>query len=54
MEVCILETGIETEEERELQEDKWICRLQTVNPHGINKDLHQYGKDMYKTYSRIV
>ena len=29
---------------RELQEDKWICKLQTISPNGMNMKLHDYGK----------
>ena len=53
MEVMILQTGLQTKEEREYHEDKWICLLQTLQPDGINRDTHQYAKDMYKCYERI-
>ena len=52
MEVMILQTGLQTKEEREYHEDKWICLLQTLQPDGINRDTHQYAKDMYECYDR--
>ena len=51
MEVCILQTGLPDEKQREFFEDKWICALQTYN--DINKELHQYAKDMYGLYSKL-
>ena len=52
MEVFILQTGIKDEKHRELLEDKWICRLQTLK--DLNTELNQYGKDMYGSYTKIV
>ena len=52
MEVFILQTGIADEKRREFLEDKWICRLQTLK--DLNTDFHQYAKDMYGLYSKIV
>ena len=54
MEVLILESGIYTEEEREMREDRWICRLQTLQPTGINKSMKQYAKDMYTSYKNTL
>ena len=51
MEIHILQTGLKTEAEREFHEDRWICRLQTLQPHGINKDLNQFASDMYVCFS---
>ena len=38
MKIYILQTGLKTEAEREFHEDRWICRLQTMEPSGINKE----------------
>ena len=48
MEIFILQTGLKTVEEREFYEDRWICRLQTLQPTGVNKDIHPYAQAMYK------
>ena len=50
MEVYILQTGLKTEAEREFFEDRWICRLQTLQPLGINKETHSYASDMYNCF----
>ena len=50
MEVYILQTGLKTEAEREFFEDRWICRLQTLQPLGINKETHFYASDMYSCF----
>ena len=54
LEVLILQTGLKSKAEREYYEDKWICRLQTLQPTGINIDTHQYAKDMYTCFSRTI
>ncbi len=54
MNIFILQTGLSTEAEREFHEDRWICRLQTMEPTGINKERHQYGHDMYGSFSKTV
>ena len=53
LEVKILQSGIQSNQERELLEDKWICRLQTLSPTGINRSTKQYAKDMYTCYKKI-
>ena len=53
MEVTILQSGIWNDQEREFHEDKWICRLQTATPNGINKSMKQYAKSMYTCYKNI-
>ena len=54
IEVCILESGISSLEEREIREEKWICRLQTLHPTGINKDIKHYAKHMYTSYKQTL
>ena len=55
MVVMILESGIESKPERIRMEDKWICKLQTLQPSGMNADISSFGKEMYalntKTFS---
>ena len=54
MEVTILQTGLsKSRMQREYFEDRWICKLQTLQDTGINKDTHQYAKDMYQCFARI-
>lgn len=33
-------------------EDRWICKLQTMQPNGINVDVGWYAKEMYTCYQR--
>ena len=54
MSILILQTGLSTEAEREYHEDRWICRLQTMEPTGINKERHQYGHDMYVPFTKTL
>ena len=54
MRICILQTGLSTKAEREFHKDRWICRLQTMEPTGINKERHQYGHDMYGTFTKSM
>ena len=54
LKVLILQTGLsKSRAQREYFEDKWICTLQTLQSSGINKELHQYGKDMYECFGKI-
>jgi hypothetical protein len=54
MEVLILQSGLnKSQEEREFHEDRWICRLQTLQPSGINEEIHQYAKEMYQCFSKL-
>ena len=54
MEIFILQTGLKTVEEREFYEDRWICLLQTLQPKGINKEVHPYAQSMYKCFKDIL
>ena len=54
MEVMILQTDVPSEAQREFLEDKWICRLQTLQPTGVNIETHQYAKDMYSCYGKTI
>jgi len=46
LEVLILQSGLtKSESQREHAEDRWICRLQTMKPTGINQKIQQYARD---------
>ena len=54
IEVTILKRNIMTVQQRELMEDKLICKLGTLQPNGLNVSLHQYGEDMYTSYQHVL
>ena len=54
LEVCILQSGIRSQDERELQEEKWMCKLLTLDPRGINKKVKHSAKDMYATHKHSL
>ena len=41
-----------TSQVRKHYEDRWICKLQTMQPNGINLDVGWYAKEMYTCYQR--
>jgi len=45
--ISILENNLTNEEQRVTREDVWIGRLNTLVPHGMNVDLHEYGRCFY-------
>ena len=47
LDVVILKSNLPTATERLFYEDYWICRLQTLQPSGINIDGGNYVKEMY-------
>ena len=47
IDVTILMSNLETAAERELNEDKFICKLGTKSPNGLNVDVGNYGADVY-------
>ena len=57
MKVLILQTGLSaSEKQREFYEDRWMCRLQSlqgINSSGLNKNIKIYGKEMYESFSKI-
>ena len=53
LEVTILESGFKSSAERQRAEDKWMCRLQTLSPAGLNKDCHGYAKEVYKMFRDV-
>ena len=51
LEVLILQTGLsKSRAQREQFEDRWICKLQTKTPTGINEKLNHYAKEMYNCF----
>ena len=57
MKVMILQTGLsQSQEQREHFEDRWICRLQSLqheSSSGINKSMKVFGKEMYESFAKI-
>ena len=46
--VTILENNIKTAAARRYPEDKWICKLKTLAPNGLNTKTGDYAKEMKK------
>ena len=44
LDVIILQSNLLNQNERIHHEDRWICRLQTLQPNGINADGRNYVK----------
>ena len=54
LEVSILDHGIPDAKQREFLEDIFICKLQTMPPHGLNVNIHSYAKEMYECWSTAL
>ena len=56
LEVTILDHGFSLLAERERMEDRYICRLQTLqtNNGGMNIETHAYAKEMYQLWERVI
>ena len=54
LQIVILENGISKTPAREFAENKWICRLQTLQPAGLNAEMGHYGKEMYSCYTKVL
>ena len=52
MRIQILQSGIRSLPEREFYEDKWICRLQTLQPTGMNMETHHYAREVYQCHKK--
>ena len=50
LKITILQNNIKTAAAWRYHEDKWICRLKTSAPHGLNAEIGDYAKEMYKFY----
>ena len=48
--VTILENNIKTASARRFHEDKWICKLKTVAPNGLNTEIGDYAIEMHNFY----
>ena len=57
MKVLILQSGLsESNEQREFFEDRWMCRLQSLqakDSSGINKTTKIYGREMYECFNKL-
>ena len=51
IEIYILDHGIKSIQERERLEDRYICRLQCMEPNGMNVKIGPYAKEMYKLWT---
>ena len=48
MDVVILQSDISNANARKRFEDKWICRLQTLKPSGMNQDHGKYAEEVFR------
>ena len=48
--VIILQNNITTAAAWKYHEDKWICKLRTLAPSGLNTETGGYAKEMYNFY----
>ena len=46
----ILENNIKSAAARRYHEDKWICKLKTLAPNGLNTEIGDYAKEMKNFY----
>ena len=54
LEVFILDHGIPLLEHRKFLEDQYICKLQTLQPNGMNIDIGPYAKEMYRCWTSAL
>ena len=45
--VYLLDDNIKIVAARKYHEGKWICRLKSLAPHGLNTEIGDYVKEMY-------
>ena len=48
--VTILQNSIKTAAPRRYHENKWIFKLKTLVPHGLNTEIGDFAKEMYNFY----
>ena len=48
--VTILQNNIKTAAARRSHEDKWICKLNILAPHGLKTEIGDYAKEIYNFY----
>ena len=54
IEIYILDHGISSFPARERMEDRFICKLQTLEPTGMNKRIGPYAKEMYTLWTKAL
>ena len=54
MEIYILQDNIKDVNQRKHLEDRWMCKLQTQHPTGLNKDCGSYLKEMYSSWTSCI
>ena len=54
IEIYILDHGIPSLPARERMEDRFICKLQTLEPTVMNKRIGSYAKEMYKLWTNAL
>ena len=53
LDVLILEKDIKNSHELSFKEDTWICRLQTLQPNGLNVEHGYYAAEMYNLWTKF-
>ena len=53
LEIYIIDYGITSLKYRKFLEDRWICKLQTMKPTGLNFECGQYVKEMYQCWTSV-
>ena len=48
--IIILQNNSKTAAAQRYHEDKWICKLKTLAPHGFNTEIDDYASEMYNIY----
>ena len=48
--VTISQSNINTVTARRYHEGKYICKLKTLAPHGLNTEIGEYAKELYNFY----
>ena len=54
LEVAILQSGVNDTSERVQLEDRWMRKLQTLSPTGLNQDCKAYAKEMYTCWKALT
>ena len=53
LEIFIIDYGVNSVQYRKFLEDRWICKLQTMKPTGLNFESGAYVKEMYKCWTSV-
>ena len=54
LEIFILDHGIPELGKGKFLEDKYICKLQTIAPNGMNVDMGSYAKEIYSSWTTAL